>query len=217
MNKRHTILYLGLQAPEPKPDVDLIHYPVIRIIPRPFNSPDIQIAFHSLPEYTHLIFTSKSSVDIFTTYLSDSKYTIAQLSDKCGIATGKATAERMREHGIPVHIVAAKETSEGVTTELEKLNLSGAKILWPHAALARPVISHFLIHRKIPFHECILYDTEMQCPHPSPDLSLVDEIIFTSPSTVDAFLQKFGHLPTNKTLTAIGPVTASRLQKDKRT
>jgi uroporphyrinogen-III synthase len=56
-----------------------------------------------------------------------------------------------------------------------------------------------------------LYETVAQRVEPVPDLRLFDEIVFTSPSTVDAFFEIFGHIPSGKKIVAIGPVTADRL------
>jgi uroporphyrinogen-III synthase len=60
-----------------------------------------------------------------------------------------------------------------------------------------------------------LYDTVTQKLEPKPDLNHVQEIVFTSPSTVLAFLEIFGALPKGKKLIAIGPITQQQLEGDR--
>jgi len=58
-----------------------------------------------------------------------------------------------------------------------------------------------------------LYRTVFQRPDPVPSLEEMEEIVFTSPSTVEAFLQIYGQIPKNIKITAIGPVTQNVLSK----
>ena len=57
-----------------------------------------------------------------------------------------------------------------------------------------------------------LYDTISQVIQPKPNLDHVDEIVFTSPSTVKAFIEIFGVLPRGKKCLAIGPITEQALR-----
>ncbi len=163
-----------------------LHYPIIRTVPRKV----------ALPPHTHIIFTSKMAVRHFP----------GSLVGKTIIAVGKKTGEEARAHHI-----AEEETAEGVCALLDQLDLEGATILWPHSALSRPVISDYLSERDIAFHDTVLYDTVTNRPFDPPNLDPIDEIVFTSPSTVKAFLELYGELPTNKKLTAQGPITQGAL------
>lgn len=128
------------------------------------------------------------------------------------ICVGKKTAEELSKQDFKAHLIAEEETSEGIVEELKKLSFSQPPFfLWPHSALSRPIIKDFLENSTIPFKECILYDTKPHKMEPIPSFSSIDEIIFTSPSCVDAFLEIFGPLPQNKILTPIGPITKKRL------
>lgn len=189
---RKRILHLGLKAPSPIQDQEIVHCPIIQIRPRTFK-------IDTTP-FTHLIFTSKTSVDLFP-----------QFQDKQVIAVGHATALRLMERGIPVTETALDERAEGIIDILERKNLKDAHILWPHSAGSRPTLRQYLEKRGIRFQELILYDTVPLQPDPLPDLTKIDEIVFTSPSTVDAFLQFFGAIP-KKRLKAIGPVTEAHLE-----
>jgi len=70
-----------------------------------------------------------------------------------------------------------------------------------------------MVARGVRHQVCDLYQTVFQKPGPLPDLSKVDEIIFTSPSTIKGFIAAFGAIPTNKKLTCMGPITEEELKK----
>ena len=203
-----TILYLGLEAPLPKQEETIIHFPVIRIVPRATSSPDIVHALHSLSSYDCFIFTSKSGVDLFFALNPDHS-----LTHKQWIAVGTATAQRLKEKGIQNIAVATHETAEGVVALIDSLSLSpSTRFLWPHSAQGRRIIPDALLSRGFFLEECLLYDTLPHIPFAPPDLTLIDEIHFTSPSTIHGFLLAYGSLPLNKTLHCIGPVTATALK-----
>ncbi|HEX2583390.1 MAG TPA: uroporphyrinogen-III synthase [Chlamydiales bacterium] len=189
------ILYLGLD-PSRYPR-KVFHYPVIRtVLIERLDVSNVDFA-------THFLFTSRSAV----------KHWCHRFSVKGEVlAIGAATAAALREQGIEAK-VAPSATQEGVIELLETMELTHAYLFWPRSTLARPVIEEYLTRKKVPFCALDLYETKEQKLEPVPDLDDFDEIVFTSPTTVQAFLKIFGTLPANKKLTPIGPVTAECLQR----
>ena len=127
------------------------------------------------------------------------------------IAIGKVTAKHLVDNGLFPQFVSSEETQEGVVQLLNKMHLDDAYFFVPRSSLSRPVLTNFFKERSIRFQACDLYDTVAQELHPKPDLTHIDEIVFTSPSTVRAFLSIYGELPKDKKLRAIGPVTEMAL------
>lgn len=201
------VLYTGLYSEQINKYQNVIHCPLIEIIPRTFSEDVIHRLTNELPEYTHLIFTSKSAVEIFLKMIP----TIQCIKDKYVISVGKATAYALQRKMVSVDVIAEDESSEGVISSLEAENLGNAHILWPHSSLSRRVIPEYLDSRKINYREWILYDTKSRKLESLPILCDINEVIFTSPSTIDAFIEIFGSLPSDKTLTCIGPVTKNHL------
>lgn len=187
------ILYLGLDPSGWKTDKPLIHYPVIQVRPLPVSKPS------DWEEITHLIFTSKTAVRHWQFFES-----------KQALAIGEATADFLAKSGVS-SIQAPEATQEGMIKLLENLPLKNAYLLWPRSTKARSVLSDYLTSRAIRFQIIDLYETHFQKPEVPISLEEVEEIVFTSPSTVEGFLRIFKTLPTNKKLTAIGPVTACAL------
>ncbi|MDJ0651974.1 MAG: hydroxymethylbilane synthase [Simkaniaceae bacterium] len=203
-------LYLGLNPKHYEKKV--VHLPIIEISPRSFDDPAIVSAFADIPDYTHLIFTSKTTVEIFYRYLEKKSFSSADLNGKEVIAVGKVTAKHLQEKEIKVDKIAENETQEGIMHLLALEDMDQSYVFLPQSSKARCALSQTLVLRGVRHQRCILYDTKPKIPSVKPHLESFDEIIFTSPSTIDAFRKIFGRIPMGKKITAVGPVTRSNLR-----
>jgi uroporphyrinogen-III synthase len=206
-----TILYLGTDPAQFKSPGYLIHYPVIKIIPRSLKHLELNQAYADISKFTHLLFTSKTAVKIFFGHLRELNQSIEVLKEKIIVAIGAVTAGHLSVFGLLPQFIAQKETQEGVVQLLNAMDLHNAYFFMPRSSLSRPIIANFFHEQCIRYRACELYDTVTQILEPKPDLDQMDEIVFTSPSTVSAFLEIFGSLPHDKRLIAIGPVTQQAL------
>ena len=169
----------------------------------PIFSPHLKEALSLCSQFTHFIFTSKSSVRYWCG--------VGGLLQGKIIAIGVETAGELRKRGVEV-LVAPMATQEGVIEFLNTLNLQNAFVFYPHSKRARLCLTQYLQSCNIHFLSLDLYDTLLQKPEPVPSLDLISEIIFTSPSTVEGFLQIFKQIPQGKKLTCIGPITEKALR-----
>lgn len=217
ISKTKKILYLGLDLPsELRNKKDVTHCPLIRIVPRPKAEPSIVHAFTQFEKYTHLIFTSKSAVRIFFDYAIDYGVSLDTLNQKLFLAVGQKTAQQLKDFAVNQVKTSSNETAEGIVALLASLNLVGGFVFWPHSALSRLIISNWLQTHQHKHYACIFYETLINIPEPMPDILNYDEIVFTSPSTVDAYCALFGKLPMDKILTCIGPITQEHLSNKRR-
>ncbi len=210
-----TTLYLGTDPTQyesqGRSSGHLIHYPVIKITPRSLDEPEIKQAFDDLSEYTHLIFTSKNAVKVFFTHLAVLQRSVEELKTKRVIAIGEVTAGHLCAGGLQPSDIASEETQEGLVQLINAMDLDNAYFFLPRSSLSRPILANFFQEREVRYQACDLYDTLSQAMSPAPDLDQIDEIVFTSPSTVKAFLEIYGRLPQGKKCLAIGPVTEQAL------
>lgn len=215
MHLMKRILHLGLEAASCQnvSGAVVAHIPFIKIAPRPIEDTGIQKAFALFPIVSHLIFTSKTAVDLFFKYIARQDISIEVICRKRVGAIGTKTAERIRKYGVNLSFVAEKETLEGMIETLEKENLQNAFLLWPRSSLSRTVLTDWLQQRHVEHFAPPFYDTLPHIPSPLPDLSQFDEILFTSPSTVDAFLSAYHRFPSDKVYHAIGPITEAHLHQ----
>lgn len=206
------ILYLGLDPTYYQANGQITHWPIIQIVPRPLTDLTLYQVLKEFACYSHVIVTSKSTVVILKDYLSQMGISLDTWAAKTTLAVGKITAKHLYACGITPAKIAQEETAEGLVRELEQLSLDKAHVFWPHSAQARSVIKDFLIDHHICHTTCALYDSKPCLPNVLPDLELFDELVFTSPSTVEAFLTIFKQFPKHACLTPLGPITASYLE-----
>lgn len=205
------VLYLGTDPSYYKAKgVQIIHYPVIQIVPR-INS-CVKAAYSKLSSYTHLLFTSKNTVQVFFQQLNSLDISKELLQSITIIAIGQITASYIKKY-THCSFVVGEETQEGIVAFLRTQSLEKAHFFFPRSSLSRNVIIDFFQKSNILFQDCFIYDTVTQKNQPIPHLEEIDEIIFTSPSTIKAFLEIFSAIPLDKKLTTIGSITQKALSK----
>ena len=207
------IWYTGLEAPQTQANDQIIHDPLIAIQPYEKETFDIRAAFLDFRAYTHCILTSKNAAHLFADRLDDFGYALSDIEGKEVVAIGTATALALEKRGIRATQIAGKATQEGIIDLLRRSDLKEAYILLPRSACARHGLSHFLQLCGVRHQVCHLYNTVAVSRRPTVDWKQMDEIVFTSPSTVRSFLDLFGSLPKKQKITAIGPITAACIER----
>lgn len=185
-------LYFGLRLPA-RLQGCAEHCPLIEIQPIPYEPINLE-------NFTHYIVTSQTTLEV-----------LPHLPIKPVISVGSRTTESCLRHGQTNVQTAFPETAEGLISLLQDSNLSAAHIFYPHSALSRPLIQQYLLQSCISHVATPVYTTNARTLSTPPDLAAFDELIFTSPSTVDAFLLNYGHPPPVHKSIPIGPVTAKKL------
>lgn len=186
---------------------EVTHYPVIDIALRGIP----EHVLDALHTFTHLIFTSKNSVRLFFQVLKECRKTIPSVRF---ISVGKVTTEALISHSIEESLIitAQDECQEGVIDILCN-HQDIQTILWPHSAQARPLLKTYL---ELHFKSCVMFSLYEPVPRkelPPIEIEEFDEIVFTSPSTVNAFWERFPTLPKKIVLVAQGAITKKVVQK----
>ncbi len=201
MNKK--TLHVGLSlSEEQKNDPNILHFPLIEIIPVPQE----ELGPVDLSEISHIIFTSKTAVNLWYEYFGADN-----LQEKILISVGKGTSREIEKKGLHVPYTAQEESAEGIVKLLEEVCVSCDKIFWPHAEGARRVISEYCRKMNINLTERILYKTITKKLESLPDLTSFEKIYFSSPSSVEAFFALFPNPPSHLAFETIGPITLQQL------
>jgi len=116
----------------------------------------------------------------------------------------------LRAKGVEPIWQATEFTQEGVISSFQDKLTKNSYVLYPRSSLARPLLTRFLIEKNIPHETLDLYDTVCQEPLPKPSLSQIQEIVFTSPSTVEGFFKVFSKVPNGVEVSFQGPVTQKK-------
>lgn len=192
-------LYTGISLPDPT----FVHTPLIAIQPLADDS-GLRAAACTLDAYDYLLFTSRHAVYALTPYVTALPQALRVVS------IGSTTTEALRQTGIIESEQVEQDNSYGVIDWFR--SRSRGRVLIPRSSLARDIIPKGL--RALGYEVTTITAYENHLPENSQkvDLGQIDRIVFTSPSTIDNFINLYGALPIGKQLTARGPVTAHYLQ-----
>lgn len=197
-------LYLGLRPPE---NLNIVHLPLIEIVPHSFTLDQKKEFFNSACSASHMLFTSQTAVALWGKLLQD--LCVDSFEDKPSFAIGKKTAVAMKQIGFKQITTAQNESLEGVIAELEKAAIT--TLFWPHSSLSRKLLHTFALEKGFVLDAPDFYTTRLNVDVELPDLYMFDEIVFTSPTTVEAFFSLNCKIPPHIVLKPIGPVTSEVL------
>jgi uroporphyrinogen-III synthase len=203
------VLYLGTHVPSFQEGIDFVHCPIIEIKGRDLES--LRLAFLQFPKSTYLIFTSRHAVVLTMEAVLYFFGDYAMLKNKIAIAIGPATKEALSLYDIRC-LQTQVSTQEGVISLLDQIDLTDAYLFYPRSSRARPHLAMYLEKNKYQHYICDLYDTCFSTVVNIPPLEEFHEIMFTSPSTVEAFFSQIRSIPQHIKLTAIGPITQQAIK-----
>lgn len=152
---------------------------------------------------THIIVTSKEVVRYLSEVVDFKLYKF--------IAIGKATAEVLKGQDV---LVAKESTQEGVIELLKQMDFAPEdRILYPKSSLARPSLALFLRQLGVDYRVVDLYETRGKKGVTLPPLEAFEQIIFSSPSVVEAFFALSPKKFDSKNFYCIGPVTQKKMDE----
>lgn len=203
-------LYTGLVCNNP----DYIHTPLIEIVGIKDNSHLKTLIekwyLENCQQVDYLLFTSRYSVKYFKENLGSHPIN-NNLPNKKIVSIGDATSKALKDAGFTNIFQVQKDDSYGVIDFFS--NKERARVLIPRSNLALDIIPNGLKNLGFEVFTAIAYQNIMPKNPTKVNIEEIDEIIFTSPSTIDNFLKVYGHLPSNKILKTRGIVTEQHLKE----
>lgn len=197
-----------------------VYFPVIEIRPAEYLSA-LDDALANIGQYAWVVFTSVNGVDVVFERSSPSPLRPSPFGRGDGsketkiAAVGAKTAEALRVRGVGPDFIPGEFTGEAILPGLG--DLRGKWVLLPRAEIARKALPEAIVAAGGVAHEITVYHTLPAQPDPEGLAALktgVDWITFTSPSTVENFVEivrRAGldplHLPGNPKIACIGPIT----------
>ena len=192
----------------------VISFPTIRIAP-PDNYGDLDRAIENIEQYQWIVFTSANGVRSFFERFSSVRGDIRDLKGIRICTIGPATRTCVEAYHIPVALVPDEYLSEGVVEAFKNMDITGAKILLPRAEIAGDVIPEGLSTMGAHVDVATAYQTvspggDGKALRELMEGGKVDVLTFTSPSTVNNFMDIIGGrvaFPDHIKIACIGPVT----------
>lgn len=208
--QRKRVLVTGTSVKRFEKMGDIIHVPMIEIKPvKSFKAMDA--AIRKISDYDGILFTSRHAVRYFLERLKKKSKSVKLLRAKRLIVIGKTTACELKRFGLKAECLPEEETADSMVKLLKRSPVKGKCFLIPRSDLSRNLLVDALRKRGACVDPVVAYRNV--CPEiKKQDLTWIDEIVFTSPSTVRNFFKVHGVIPARIKVWAIGPVTFAQLQ-----
>ena len=200
---------------------EVVEAPMLRIEP-PEDYGPLDDACAEARRFAWIVFSSTNAVDAFFQRLLRGSNDVRALGTVKLCCVGAITAERLAEYGLKADVLPTEYRGEALVDALSKAApLTGARILLPHADIAREVIASELRKHGAEVTEVVAYRTVATDAEREGDPDIyrmllerkLDVVTFTSPSAVRNLVRVLGPEPAADLLrttivASIGPVTA---------
>ena len=192
-------LYTGTLPPIEKRKADYTYTPLIEIRLLPKN--EIK------GNFDYWLFTSQYSVASLANVLKDRGKAKV-------ISIGSTTTEALHRIGVKDVIQVEQDNRYGIIDWFKKeKEKSPASILYPHSDLSPKDISKALSDIGYEVKNVVAYHNTMPKNPRRVNLNHFKRIVFTSPSTIDNFIQLYGKLPDGVEFITRGPITQAHLEE----
>ncbi|MFN4245236.1 MAG: uroporphyrinogen-III C-methyltransferase, partial [Brevinematia bacterium] len=206
------ILFTGISEERFFEDGIIFHVPMVKIVPlEDYSELRTYVRRVCDGDFDWLVFCSRYGVLYFFKSLFDIGLDSRYLKNVKISAIGLSTANMLKNYGIIPDLVPKNESSEGLLEEFR--NVKPGRIFMPRSDLSDKGLGYGFSKLGFEVEECIAYRNIMPEYLPDIDFSLIDEIIFTSPSTVRNFIKRYNSIPANVEIKCIGPKTEMELRK----
>ena len=165
-----------------------IEIPLIAFRPVQLTS-ELEAILAKLHTYDWIVFTSTVTVETFFSFVSEE---MKEKFPKVAVI-GRRTKEVLLERGISVQFTPSKYVAEAFVDDFLPHITPGTKVLIPKGNLARDLIATSLTKQGAIVDEVIMYETYAPVESKNKLVDLLnnqqlDILTFTSPSTVDHFM-----------------------------
>ncbi|MBE0537277.1 MAG: uroporphyrinogen-III C-methyltransferase [Phycisphaerae bacterium] len=210
-SKRPNVLVLGNHPERYKHLGNIVHRRIIDCVPMEDYSA-VDAVCKDIERFDWIVFTSVNGAKfLFERLYAMGKDARALAGARIG-AIGKTTAKRLSAYGILADVVPQNESSTGLVEAFAAHEMGGKKVLLPQAEIASKELPEGLAAAGAEVTAASVYKTVDVDPGEI-DFDYIDTVLFTSGSTVRAFVKKFGSLPPNVKALALGIPTQKVAQE----
>ncbi len=189
----------------------IVHRPVVKCVGMADYS-KLDGILKSLVRFDWLVFTSANGVKFFFERLRLSGLDARALCSLKVAVIGKTTARRLIGFGILADVVPDTESSAGLLDEFKGIEIRDKSVFLPQATAASGELAEGLVALGATVQEVPVYQTVEMEPA-DVDFEHIDKILFTSGSTVRAFVKKFGRVPSRVKACCLGAPTQAEARK----
>lgn len=160
----------------------------------------------TIPNNDWLVLTSVNSAKFLFERLFSQGKDVRVLGSVKIAAIGKSTARRLKEYGLQADLIPDTESSGGLLEAFKALDVTGERMLLPRAEIATDELPDGLEAMGALVEKLVVYKT-IDIEPDDVDFDYIDHILFTSGSTVRAFIKYFGQVPEHVKVFCLGQPT----------
>ncbi|MFC1604038.1 uroporphyrinogen-III C-methyltransferase [Planctomycetota bacterium] len=210
-DKKARVLVLGTHPEKYTHLGTIVHRPIVKCVGLEDYSHFDEI-LKRLEPFDWLIFTSAHSVRFFFEHLRLVGSDARSLVSVRIAAIGKTTAGELAGFGVLADMVPDNESSAGLLEKFGTMDMSNKQVLLPRAKVASRELPDGLAAMGVEVVEAPAYMT-VEVEPADVDFEHIDKILFTSGSTVRAFVKKFGQVPPKVRAYCLGTPTQTEAKK----
>jgi len=210
-SQKPRILVLGMHPEKYKHLGNIVHRRIIDCVPIEDYS-QVDTVLKRLNKFDWIVFTSANGVRFFFQRLNAIKSDTRALASVKVAAIGKTTAESLTEFGILADMCPDTESSAGLLEKFSSIGVKDKKILLPQSEIASRELPEGLVDMGAIIEKLIIYKT-IEIDPGDIDFDYIDQILFTSGSTVRAFIKRFGQVPAHIKAYCLGLPTLDEAKK----
>lgn len=210
-DKKPRVLVLGTHPQKYAHLGTIVHRPIVQCVGLEDYSNFDEI-LRQMETFNWLIFTSAHSVRFFFDRLRLIGSDARSLASVSIAAIGKTTAGELAGFGILADLVPNNESSAGLLEEFSNMDMKDKRVLLPRAKVASRELPEGLAAMGAEVEQVSAYKT-VEIEPADVDFEHIDKILFTSGSTVRAFVKKFGHVPPKVRTYCLGTPTQAEAKK----
>ncbi|MHC4122609.1 MAG: uroporphyrinogen-III C-methyltransferase [Planctomycetota bacterium] len=209
--KKPNVLVLGNYPQKYRQLGNIVHRRIIDCVPLDdYTGADSTLK--NIGTFDWIVFTSPNGAKYLFERLNAMHKDARTLSNAKIAVIGKTTAQKLKEFGITADMVPKNESSAGLLEEFSKLDMKNKKVLLPQSEIASNELPDGLLNMQAVIEKVPIYKTIDRDPGPI-DFDYIQKILFTSGSTVQAFVKRFGQVPQHIKSYCLGPATLARAKE----
>jgi uroporphyrinogen III methyltransferase/synthase len=189
----------------------IVHRPLIKSVPLDDYTKADKV-LKRLDTFDWIVFTSTNGVEFFFQRLNAIGLDTRAIGTAKVAAIGKTTAEKLKAFGILVDMQPKLESSAGLLEEFQKASVKDKRILLVRPKVSSRMLLERLADADVTIETVVVYRNVDIEPEET-DFGFIDRILFTSGSTVRAFLKRYGSAPAGIKVYCLGQPTLDEAKR----
>ncbi|MDT8301496.1 MAG: uroporphyrinogen-III C-methyltransferase [Sedimentisphaerales bacterium] len=189
----------------------IVHRPLIKSVPLDDYTQADKV-LKRLNTFDWIVYTSTNGVEFFFQRLNAIGLDTRSIGTVKIAAIGQTTAEKLKTFGVLVDMQPKLESSIGLLNEFKKVSVKGKRFLLVRPKAGSSMLLDGLADAEATIEALVVY-RNIEIEPEETDFDFIDQILFTSGSTVRAFLKRYNSIPEGVKVYCLGQPTLNEAKK----